>query len=136
MLPRGATLAARGLRGLQPISNQPVGLGFTHRAGGIDAGDIRFRPRVVGACRDLEGFLFRRWEFIILGCGRTATLARGATLVARWLHEPQPINNQPVGLGFPRRAERYRHGGSSFLEIWNVFWSGDCLLYTSPSPRD
>ena len=27
-------------------------------------------------------------------------MARGATLATRWLHEPQPITNQRVGLGF------------------------------------
>ena len=29
----------------------------------------------------------------------TSTLAGGATLAARWLHEPQPISNQPVVVG-------------------------------------
>ena len=42
-------------------------------------------------------------------------MSRGATLAARCLHEPQPISNQPAGLGFPRRAGRYRPGGSPFL---------------------
>ena len=27
-------------------------------------------------------------------------MAQGATLTARWLHEPQPISNHPMGLGF------------------------------------
>ena len=31
-----------------------------------------------------------------------------------WLHEPLPINSQPVGLGFPHREGRYRPGGSAF----------------------
>ena len=58
----------------------------------------------------MEGFLIRGWELILPGCGGTSALARGATLAARWLHEPQPIiRNHPVGL-FPHRAGRYRPG--------------------------
>ena len=46
---REATFAARWFHKPQPISNQPVGLGFFHTLrGGIDPGDLRFRPRVVG----------------------------------------------------------------------------------------
>ena len=40
-----ATLAARWLREPQPLSNQLVGLGFPFLRGGIDPGDLRFRPR-------------------------------------------------------------------------------------------
>ena len=39
---------------------------------------------------------------------------RGNSLAARWLHEPQPISNHPVGLGFPHLAGRYQPGGSAF----------------------
>ena len=45
---RGATLTARWFHEPQPISNQPVGLGFPHRAGGLDPGDLRFRLWAVG----------------------------------------------------------------------------------------
>ena len=62
----------------------------------------------------MGGFLTQGWELILPGCGGTSALAREATLAARWLHEPQPISNQPVGLGFPHHAGRYRHGGSAF----------------------
>ena len=55
----------------------------------------------------------------------TSTSARGATLAARWLHEPQPISNQPVGLGLSHRAGRYRTGDLCFrprvggvVEVW------------------
>ena len=48
----------------------------------------------------MEGFLTRGRELILPGCGGTSALTRGVTLTARWLHEPQPINNHPVGLGF------------------------------------
>ena len=48
----------------------------------------------------MEGFPIRGWEIIFPGCGGLSALARGATLAARWLHEPQPISNHPVGLGF------------------------------------
>ena len=55
-------------------------------------------------------FRKRGWEPIIPRCGGTSTLAREATLAARRLHEPQPISDQPMGVGFPQRAERYRTG--------------------------
>ena len=113
-LARGASLATRWLHEPQPISNHPVGLGFPHPAG-------RYRP--VGSvfsspgwsCRDMERFMTRGWRIFLPGCGGTSELARGATLAARWLHEPQPINNYPVGLGFPHPAGRYRPGESAFM---------------------
>ena len=69
----------------------------------------------------MEGFLIRGWEIILPGCGGTSALARGVTLIARWLHEPQPISNHPVGLEFPHRAGRYRPGRSlfSFPGCWS-----------------
>ena len=42
-----ATLDARWLHGPQPISNQ-WGWGFDTLRGGIDPGDLRFRPRLAG----------------------------------------------------------------------------------------
>ena len=59
----------------------------------------------------MEGFTIRGVDSILPGCGGASTSSRGATLAARWLHEPQPISNQPVGLGFPHRPKRYRPGG-------------------------
>ena len=63
----------------------------------------------------MYGFLSRGWEIILPGCGGTSALAREATLAACWLHEPQAISSQPVGLGFPHPVRRYRPGGSAFL---------------------
>ena len=117
---RGATPAARWLHEPQPISNHPVGLGFPHPAERYRPGGSAFASPGCWSCRDMEGFLTRGWEFILPGCGGTSALAQGATLAARWLHEPQPISNHPVGLEFPHPVGRYR----------------SCLLYTSPSPRD
>ena len=94
-LARGATLAARSLHEPLPISNQPVRLGFPHRAGDIDPRDLRVRLRVVAAV-GMEGFLIRGWKLILPRCGATSALARAATLATRWLHEPQPISNQLV----------------------------------------
>ena len=66
----------------------------------------RYRPvgspswfQVCWKCRDMEGFLMRGWELNLPVSGATSTLAGGATLAARWLHEPQPISNQPVVVG-------------------------------------
>ena len=77
----------------QPAISQ-WGWGFHNVRGGIDLGDLRFRPRFLWSCRYMEGFLIRRRGLILLVSGGTSTLARGATLAACWLHEPQPISNQ------------------------------------------
>ena len=112
----GATLAAHWLHEPQPISNnQPVWLGFPHRAEQYRPGDPHFRPHVVGvSCRGMERFLIRGEDPILPGRGGISTLARGATLAAHWLHEPQPISDQPVWLGFPHHVGRHRPGGSAF----------------------
>ena len=68
--------------------------------GGIDPWD-RLGSRFVAIVRDMEGFLIRAWDLNLPVSGATSTMAGGATLAARWLHEPQPISNQPVWLGFP-----------------------------------
>ena len=64
---------------------------------------------------------FARINLILPGFIGTSTLSLLATLTAPWLHEPQPISFQPVGLGFPHRAERYRPGGSAFSSP--ICWS-------------
>ena len=69
----------------------------------------------------MEGFLTQRWDIMLPGWGGTAAFARGATLAARWIQEPQPINNRPVGLGFPRPAGRYPPGRSAFTSTGS--WS-------------
>ena len=76
----------------------------------------------------MEGFMIRGWEIIIPGCGGTSALAPGATLAARWLHEPQPISNQPVRLGFSHRAGGIDPGDHRFLarvvgfvNVWKDF---------------
>ena len=110
----GATLAACWLHKPRPISNKPVGLGFPHRAGRYRPGSAFSCPGC-WSCRDVEGFLTRGWESIILGCGRTSALSGGGTLAACWLHEPQPTSKQTVGFGIPHLAGRHRLGGSAFL---------------------
>ena len=120
-LSRGATLAARWLHERQPISNHPVGLGFPHPVGRYRSGGSAFTSPDCWSCRCIKGFLIRGWELILPGCGGTSALARGATLAARWLHEPQPISNHPVGLGFPHPAGRYRPGGFAFSSPYG--WS-------------
>ena len=110
---RGATLAARWLHELQPISSQPLGLRFPRLAGRYRPGGSAFSSPGSWRCRDMDLFVTRGCE-ILPGCGGTSALARGATLAARWLHEPQPISNHPMGLGFPHPAGRYRPRGSSF----------------------
>ena len=110
-LARGATLAGS----MSPSHQQsPSGLGFPHPTGRYRTGGSLFSSPGCWSCRDMEGFLIRGWKLILRGCGGTSALARGATLAARWCHEPQPISNRPVVLGFPHPAGRYRPGGSAF----------------------
>ena len=146
---RGATLAARWLHEPQPVSNYPVGLGFPHLAGRCRPGGYAFTSLDCWSCRDMEGFPIQEWE-LILACGGTSGLARRATLAARWLHEPQPISNHPVGLGFSHRAGRYRPGGSLFsspgcrscngiegilFREWRPILPGVRSLFSSPGCR-
>ena len=69
----------------------------------------------------MERYLIWGWDLILPVCGTTSTLARGATLAAHWLHEPQPVSTEPVGLGFTHREGRYRPGGYPFssLRCWS-----------------
>ena len=87
------------------------GWGAPQPAGRYRPGGSAFSSAGFWSCRDMEGFLSRGWELILPGCGGTSSLGRGATLVAHRLHEPQPISNQPVGLGFSHRGGQYRPGG-------------------------
>ena len=63
----------------------------------------------------MGGFLTRGWELILSGCVGTSAFARGASLAARWLHEPQPNSNHPVGLGFVHPAGRHRPEEKIFI---------------------
>ena len=106
-LARGDTLAARWLHEPQPISDQPVGSRLPHRAELYRRpGGSRFTSPGCCSCRDMGGFLVRGWDHILPVCGGTST----KTVI----HEPQSISDQPIGLGFPHRAEQYRTGGSPF----------------------
>ena len=73
------------------------------------------------SCRCMEDFLIRRWDPIIPGYDETSTLARRASLPALWVYELQPISDWPTGVGFPRRAGRYRPDGILFSSpgCWN-----------------
>lgn len=51
--------------------------------------------------------MIRRWVFIILWYGEAPTLSIEAAIAACWSHEPQSVITHFVGLGLPRRAERY-----------------------------
>ena len=105
---RGETFAACWLHEPPPISNQPMRFGFPHRADRYRPGESQFSSPVCWSCRYMEEFLIRGWERILPRCGGMSALPRRATLAARWLHEPYPISNQPVGLGFPHPPGRYR----------------------------
>ena len=70
----------------------------------------------------------RGWELILPWFGGTSALARGETLAARWLHEPQPIRNQLVAWGFYTARggidpgdRRFRPRVVGVVEIWKNF---------------
>ena len=113
MGPRGNFRRALAPRPLL-ISNHPVGLRYPHLAGRYRPGVCAFSSRGCWRCRNIEEFLIRGWELILLGSGGTSGLARGETLAARCLRGPQPIIHHPVPLGFPHPVGRYRPGGSAF----------------------
>ena len=89
------------------------GRGCLTAPGGIDRGDP-FSSPVCWSCRDMEGFLMLGWHLILHGRSGTPTLSRGETLAAGWHHEPEPVRNQPVGLGIPHRTGQYRPGNLRF----------------------
>ena len=70
----------------------------------------------------------RGWELILPWFGGTSALARGETLAARWLHEPQPIRNQLVAWGFYTARGGIDPGSLCFrprvvgvVDIWKDF---------------
>ena len=107
---RGWNLVHPGWRWLQEpvaISNQLVGLRFSHSARRYRPGGSPFSFPVYWSCTCMEGFFIRGWDVILSGC--------------RCLHEPQPTTTEPVSLRFPHRAGRYRPGGPLLLSP--VCWS-------------
>ena len=82
--------------------------------------------------------IIRQLYPILPGCGGSWTLPPGAAPATRWLYEPQPISNQPVGSGLHTVQSgidpgdhrlRPRHVG--VVDAWKYFWSGDGL-FSSP----
>ena len=123
-LSRGAALAARWLHEPQPISHQPMGLGFPHCAGRFRSRRSSFSSPVCWICKRREIFLIGGLEFKFPKCCETLTLRGGATLAARRLHEPSPISNQPMGMGFPHLVggidpgdNCFRPRGVGFLDV-------------------
>ena len=86
--PHWLALAPRTLANQQSAS----GVGVPHRARRYRHGGLSFSSPVCYGCRCLEGFVIRGCDTVLPGW--------------RWLHEPQPICNQPVGLGFPHHSGR------------------------------
>ena len=96
-------------------------LSFSHRVGRFRSMGSPSWSLVCWSCRYMGGVLIRGRDLILFVSGANSTLVRGETLAARWLHEPQPISNQLVGLGFSHRAGRYQPEGSpsSSPGCWN-----------------
>ena len=132
--PRG-NLAAPWLHGPQPISHYPVRLGFSHPEGRYRPEGSTFSSPDFSWFRNIKLFLTREREIIVPRFGGISTWAREEAFAARWLRGPQSITHYPVGLGFPHPEGRYRPEGSTFSSP-GFSWFRDCLLYTSPSPRD
>ena len=71
--------------------------------------------------------MIRGWDLILPRCGETSTLARGATLDARWFTEPQSAIAQrgwdfhTVRSGIVPGDLRFRPWVVRFVKIWNDF---------------
>ena len=93
-----------------------VALGFLHRAGRNRQGGEPFSSSVYWNCRYVKGSKIRGWDRILPG--------------GLWLHEPKPISNDPVGLGFPHREGRCRHRGPPFSLglCWNCTYMEGFLI--------
>ena len=78
---------------LSQSATSQLGWGFHNLWGGIDPGDLRFRPWGVGVLeiRNIANPGMRPYPPRLR---RDLMLARAATPAPRWLHEPQPISNQ------------------------------------------
>ena len=132
---REALLAAHWFHGPQPISNQPVGLGFPHLPGRRRTGRSAFSSPGCWSCGDIEGFLYRGWEIILPGCSGTSALSRGATLDARdgsmslsqlepssWVGVSTPcgaVLARVICIFFPGLLKLYRYGRISNPGIGN-----------------
>ena len=90
-------------------------VGSSHRGRGYQLGRTQFSPSGCWICTCIEVFLIRKWCLILPTCGGTSTLVRGEIIAARKLHEPQPISDQWMGVGFSHRAERNRSLGFTFF---------------------
>ena len=88
---------------------------FLHRAGrngaGVISGFSTF-DLVIDVC---GGISDPRMGSYPPRVGGTLALPRGASPAARWLHEPEPISDQSVGLSLPHRPGWYRPGGLPFF---------------------
>ena len=83
----------------QPISDQPVGLGFPHRAKSFRPGGSLFSSPGCRSCKGNEGFLSRGWKPILPG--------------VCWFYVRSPANQRP-GSGASHRVGQFRPGGSPF----------------------
>ena len=108
--PRGAL----ALYDPQPISDRPVGLGFPHRAGRFRPGGSPLSSPGCRSCKGIERFLIREWNSP--GC-------------AGFMHDPKPVSDRPVRLGFLHRAGRYRPEESAFMSpgCWSCRGMEGCL---------
>ena len=105
----------------QPTMVYPE-LGFPHRAGRCRPGGKRLSYPIRWGCRCMEGFLFRGWSLTLSGW--------------RWLHEPQPISNEPVWLSFHTVRGGIDPGNHCFrprcvVDVRNDFSFGD-VIFSSP----
>ena len=71
----------------QPISDQPMRLGFPHRAGGVDPGELDFRPRVAHVLHVPATQRSAIWIRVSTPCGAVSTgdfRPRGVVVVEIW----------------------------------------------------
>ena len=113
---RGATLAARW-------RHEPDAGRASTPCGAVSIRRITvFVPGLLELHACLEGFLIRGWDPTLPGCGGTLTLARGVTLSASRICEPQTSSDKLMGVGNPAVSV---HRGSPFSPPG--CWSRVCL---------
>ena len=129
-------LGVNPLASRTPINNGVPRVGVSIPCGAVSTRGITVLiPGLLELKGFLEIFLIRAWDLNLSVSGATSTLAGGATLAARWLHEPRPISNPPVWLGFHTVQGRINPGDPRFrpqvvvgVEVWKGFESGGVNL--------
>lgn len=110
--------------------------------GGIDPGDHRFCPQVVGGAHEWKGSMIRNATSPTSGATERRRWPEGqwTTLAVRWLYEPRSISDQPRRVGFSQSVAWcvdpgdhccFRSRVVGVIDVWKGFCYGNGYV---PSP--